>query len=76
VSLTKLLEKNIGRHMSMDNPNVVKIESPVRMSKVFKQDRIQFTESSGKVYVNADSNFRAEIIKLEEEMEMKDTEQQ
>ena len=58
----------------MDLPNVGKIDAPVKMSQVFEQDGVHFTESSGRVYVNAllynaDAFFTAEVINLEEDME-------
>ena len=65
----------------MDRPNVGRIEAPIKMSQVFEKDGIHFTESSGKVYVNAllynaDSFFTAEIINLEEEIERSNTQKE
>ena len=59
----------------MDLRNVGKIDGPIKMSQVFEEDGVHLTPCSGKVFVNtilynADAFFTAELIDLEEEMEI------
>ena len=62
----------------MDLPNVGKIDAPIKMCQLFEKDGVHLTESAGKVYVNAllynaDALFTAEVINLEEEMEVENS---
>jgi hypothetical protein len=67
--------KDLGEGIRvMNRSNVGKIDGPIKMSQPFEQDRVHFTPSSGKVFINtllfnADAFFNAEIINLDEEME-------
>ena len=59
----------------MDRVNVGMIDGPIKMSQVFEQDGVHLTATSGKVFVNAllynaDTFFTAELVDLEENMEI------
>ena len=67
--------KDLGEGIRvMNKSNVGKIDGPLKMSQLFKQDGVHFTPSSGKVFINtllfnADAFFNAEVINLDEDME-------
>jgi hypothetical protein len=65
----------------MGMQNVSKIDILVKLSLAFKKDVVHFTENAGKLYVNtllynAEVFFKAELIELENEMEINEVEEE